>query len=57
MMGGGLISRRLGTSFLSAIGSKLVLIKWYVGGTICGILGVVADVSVLLKEDVMSNAK
>ena len=52
MLGGG-----LGTSFVSVHGIKLVVSKWYVGGTLFGLSGGDIYVEVLGREDVMYDGK
>ena len=51
--GGGLLGGGVGTSFVSVSGSKLGVIKGYVGGTMVGIEGGNNYFSVLRQEDVM----
>ena len=52
-----LLSGGLGTSFVSAHGSKLGVSEVSVGRTLVGITGEETDVASLLQEDVMCNSK
>ena len=55
--GGGLVRSVLITSFMSAHGIKIGLIKGYVGGTLVGISGGKKYVTAMVQEDVMYDDK
>ena len=56
-VGGGLLGGGLGTTFLSAHGSKLEVIKWSVCRTMVGIPVGETDVTDPVQEDVMCDGK